>query len=67
MSEPVSTPEPLHIPEHPQPPVGRLPTRAERVHAAMGSFAWIPFSSDDHIREKREELARDEQREREEH
>jgi hypothetical protein len=40
-------------------PVGKLPTRAERVHAARGKFAWVPFSSDDHIREKQEEIQRE--------
>ena len=65
MAEPISTSGQLSVPEHPQFPVGRLPTHAERVHAAMGKFAWIPFSSDDHIREKHEELDREE-REQEE-
>ena len=55
MAEPISTSEQLNIPEHPQAPVGKVPTRAERVRALMGKFAWIPFSSDDHIREKQEE------------
>ncbi|MGW8257739.1 MAG: hypothetical protein ACWGMZ_09665 [Thermoguttaceae bacterium] len=27
-------------------------TRQERVHALRGAFAFVPFSSDDHIREK---------------
>ena len=56
MPEPTSTPEHLGSAEHHQAPVGRVPTRAERVHAAMGKFAWIPFSSDDLIRKKQEEL-----------
>jgi hypothetical protein len=64
MAEPISTPESLHIPEVPPPPVGRVPTRAERVRAAMGKFAWIPFSSDDHIREKQEELDREDRAQR---
>jgi hypothetical protein len=60
MAEPVLTPEHLANPEQPQIPVGKVPTRAERVRAAMGKYAWIPFSSDDHVREKRAELELDE-------
>jgi hypothetical protein len=60
MAEPIPASEPLNIPEHPQLPVAKVPTRAERVRAAMGKFAWIPFSSDDHIRKKQEEIGREE-------
>jgi hypothetical protein len=52
-SDPVGAAEPHQI------PIGRLPTRAERVEAAMGKFAWVPFSSEELIREKREELDRE--------
>jgi hypothetical protein len=55
MAEPTSASNHVSVPELPSPPVGKLPTRAERVHAARGKFAWIPFSSDDHIREKERE------------
>jgi hypothetical protein len=56
MTEPASPPNPTNVPKRSQPPVGRIPTRAERVRAACGKFAWIPFSSEDHIREKQEEI-----------
>jgi hypothetical protein len=36
------------------PPI-RPMTRKERVHALRGKFAHVPFSSDDHIRQKQEE------------
>ena len=65
MSEPTTTPEHLDASKYPQPPLGRLPTRAERINAAMGKFAWIPFSSDDYVREKRNELDREERKQEE--
>ena len=67
MAETTSTTQSLDAPKETQFPVGRLSTRAERVHALMGKFAWIPFSSDDYVREKQEELEREElgQKERE--
>jgi hypothetical protein len=43
-----------------QTPFGKVPTRAERVEAAMGKFAWVPFSSEDLVREKQEELEQEE-------
>jgi hypothetical protein len=55
MAEPISTSD-QSITQPPQVPPPRIPTRAERVEAAMGKFAWIPFSSDDHIRRKQEEI-----------
>jgi hypothetical protein len=30
-------------------------TRKERVHALLGAYAHVPFSSEDHIRQKEEE------------
>ena len=60
MAEPTSASNHVSIPEHPSPPVGKLPTRAERVHALCGKYAWIPFSSEDHIREKQEEIEQEE-------
>ena len=56
MTEPASPLNQTNVPEHPHPPVGRIPTRAERVNALCGKYAWIPFSSEDHIREKQEEI-----------
>jgi hypothetical protein len=44
--------------------IGKLPTRAERVCAAMGKFAWVPFSSEDLAREKQEELEQEERKPR---
>ena len=56
MAEPISTSDRAAVPGQAQLPPGRIPTRAERIHAARGMFAWIPFSSDDKIREKQEEI-----------
>jgi hypothetical protein len=57
MAEPTSASSDSVGAAEPHPtPIGRLPTRAERVEAAMGKFAWVPFSSEDLVREKQEEL-----------
>lgn len=45
----------------PEAPLPEPMTRAERVKALRGKYAWIPFSSDDHVREKHEEMEREEQ------
>lgn len=34
-------------------------TRAERVRAAYGKFAHVPFGSDDHAREKLKDIERE--------
>ena len=60
MAEPILTPDCAGTAAPAQIPIGKLPTRAERVHAARGKFAWVPFSSDDHVREKQEEIQREE-------
>jgi hypothetical protein len=65
MDEPILTPDNLLSSEPSEHPAGRLPTRAERVHALMGKYAWIPFSSDDHVREKQEELEREKRKQEE--
>ena len=62
MIEPASTSDQAGMKEHPQTPVGRIQTRADRIRAARGKFAWIPFSSDDHIRQKQEEIKIEERR-----
>jgi len=32
------------------------PTRAQRVHALRGKYAFVPFGSDDHMRETAKEI-----------
>jgi len=56
MAEPRATSDRAVAPGQAQLPLGRIPTRAERVEAAMGMFAWVPFSSEDKVREKQEEI-----------
>ena len=60
MAEPDINPNPIQTPA----PADRAPlkpsSRAERVRAARGKFAFVPFSSEDHAREKEREIAREE-------
>ncbi|MFZ1935013.1 MAG: hypothetical protein WCB27_13350 [Thermoguttaceae bacterium] len=60
MAEPISASEQGRTPELPQVRAETTLTRAERIRAIRGKYAWIPFSSDDHVREKQEELEREE-------
>ncbi len=60
MSEPTPTADQSHAGATAARVPARVPTRAERVRALAGKYAWIPFSSDDYIREKRKELEREE-------
>jgi hypothetical protein len=62
MAEPTTTSNCIETTATSQVPVGKLPTRAQRVHAARGKFSWVPFSSDDHVDEKQEEIQQEERR-----
>lgn len=46
----------MNVPAQPVPPLGRIPTRAERVRALCGKYASIPSTSEDYIREKQNEI-----------
>jgi hypothetical protein len=52
MAETLPPPNPIQTislpPDIPVPPL----TRKQRVHALRGKYAFVPFSSDDHIRQK---------------
>jgi hypothetical protein len=58
--EPPTTHGNTSTPAVPEAPLPKPLTRAERVRALRGKYAWIPFSSDDHVREKHEEMQREE-------
>jgi hypothetical protein len=62
MSETTSTPNSVPSFE-PEVQVGIPPmTRREQVHALLGAFAHVPFSSEDHIRQKELEKQLEEQK-----
>jgi|WetSurMetagenome_2_1015567.scaffolds.fasta_scaffold2100741_1 hypothetical protein len=60
MPEPTVIHGDMSMPTIPEAPLPEPLTRAERVRALRGKYAWIPFSSDDHVREKHEEMDREE-------
>ena len=60
MSEPTAPHGETSLPAASHPPLPKALTRAERVRALRGKYAWIPFSSDDYAREKRKETEREE-------
>jgi hypothetical protein len=47
-------------PAIPELPLPKPSTRAERVRALRGKYAWIRVSSDDLVRRKHEEMKREE-------
>jgi hypothetical protein len=59
MPEPPTTHTNTNIQAVPEAPLPKPLTRAERIRALRGKYAWVPFSSDDHVRRKREEMERE--------
>ena len=60
MSEPTAISSDMNMSTPQKPPLPEPLSRAERVRALRGKYAWIRFSSDDLMREKREEIKREE-------
>ena len=55
-SEPFIIQGDASAPAVPKSPLPKPLTRAERVRALWGKYAWVPFSSDDLVRKKQEEI-----------
>jgi hypothetical protein len=59
MSETAAISGNVNMPTDQKPPLPEPLSRAERVRALRGKYAWIPFSSDDLAREKQKEIERE--------